>query len=38
MKPGRGVGPGFARDFAPIAFDPVAVSISLAPGPSLRND
>jgi hypothetical protein len=38
MKPGRGAGSGFARDFAPIAFDSVAASISLALGPSLRND
>lgn len=38
MKLGRGEGSGFAHDFAPIAFDSVAVSISLALGPSLRND
>jgi hypothetical protein len=38
MKPGRGAGSEFARDFAPIAFDSVAASISLALGPSLRND
>jgi len=38
MKPGRRAGSGFARDFVTIAFDSVAVSISLALGPSLRND
>jgi hypothetical protein len=36
MKPGRGEGAGLARDFPPIAFDPLAVSISLALGPSRR--
>lgn len=38
MKPGRREGSGFAHDFAPITFDSVAVSSSLAVGPSLRND
>jgi hypothetical protein len=38
MNPGRGAGSGFARDFAAIAFDSAAVSISLALGPPPRID
>lgn len=38
MEQGRGAGSGFARDFGPIAFDSAAASISLALGPSPRND
>jgi hypothetical protein len=38
MKTGLGAGWGLARDFAPIAFDSAAVSISLAFGLSPRID